>query len=174
MTITLLQLDGSGLEQHLESLISLLVESVAQGASISFINPFNQQDARRFWIENVKPDIESGERVLFAALLDGNLLGTVQLITHMPPNQPHRCEVAKMIVHPEARRCGMGRAMMQHIMEYAREQGKTLMTLDTRTGDAGEALYRSVGFEVAGMTPGFALDTDGKHTHSTTWMYCTL
>ncbi|KEA52485.1 acetyltransferase [Mangrovibacter sp. MFB070] len=174
MTIALLRLDGSGLEQHLEPLTSLLVESVAQGASISFISPFSQQDAWQFWLENVKPDVESGGRALFAALLDGNLLGTVQLITRMPPNQPHRCEVAKMIVHPGARRCGLGRAMMHHIMQYAREQGKTLMTLDTRTGAAGEALYRSVGFKVAGMTPGFALDTDGKSTHSTTWMYCTL
>ncbi|WP_226569496.1 GNAT family N-acetyltransferase [Mangrovibacter yixingensis] len=174
MTITLLQLDCSGLELHLEPLTSLLVESVAQGASISFIQPFNQIDAQQFWLESVKPAVGCGERALFAACLGNKLLGTVQLITNMPPNQPHRCEVAKMIVHPEARRCGLGHAMMRHIMQYAREQGKTLMTLDTRTGDAGEKLYRSVGFEVAGMTPGFALDTDGKHTHSTTWMYCVL
>ena len=99
------------------------------------------------------------------------IVGTVQLLTVMPPNQPHRCEIAKMIVHPQARRLGIGRALMNEALDRARELGKTLVTLDTRTGDAAEPLYASVGFEVAGVIPDFAWDPDGKALHATTYMF---
>ena len=101
----------------------------------------------------------------------GDLVGTVQLITAMPPNQPHRCEIAKMIVHPRARRLGIGRSLMNRALHRARELGKTLVTLDTRTGDVAEPLYASVGFEVAGVIPDFAWDPDGKARHATTYMF---
>ena len=101
----------------------------------------------------------------------GEIVGTVQLLTAMPPNQPHRCEVAKMIVHPSARRLGIGRCLIARAIEHAEELGKTLVTLDTRTGDAAEPLYASVGFEVAGIIPDFAWDPDGRARHSTTYMF---
>ena len=95
----------------------------------------------------------------------------MQLVLSMPPNQPHRAEIAKMIVHPAARRLGLGRALMEAALDAAKSRGKTLVTLDTRTGDTAEPLYRSVGFEVAGVIPDFAWDPDGRAMHGTTYMY---
>ena len=98
----------------------------------------------------------------------------MQLILALPPNQPHRCEVAKMMVHPVARRKGVGRALMAALETEARAAGKTLITLDTKTGDKAEPLYKAAGFRTAGIIPGFALDPDGAAMHATTYMYKAL
>ncbi|MEZ5778524.1 MAG: GNAT family N-acetyltransferase, partial [Paracoccaceae bacterium] len=79
--------------------------------------------------------------------------------------------ISKMIVHPDARRRGIGKALLHKAFDVAQQSGKSLVTLDTRTGDVSERLYRSVGFEEAGVIPGFALDPDGKAFHSTTYMF---
>lgn len=167
----IIDLDAAALEQELAALASILADSVALGAAIGFMDPLTQEDATRFWRESVQPEVANGRRVLLAARQDGEILGTVQLIIGMPLNQPHRCEIAKMIVHPRARRLGLGRALMTRAMDRARELGKTLITLDTRTGDAAESLYASVGFKVAGVIPAYAWNPDGKATHATTYMY---
>ena len=109
--------------------------------------------------------------MLLAARLGGEMVGSVQLVTSLPPNQPHRCEVAKMMVRPDARRKGIGRGLMCAVDEEARKAGKSLITLDTRTGDKAEPLYRSAGFKIAGVIPGFAQDPDGRALHATTYMY---
>ena len=157
--------------RHVAALSTILADSVAGGASISFMAPMSYDDAAQYWLRDVRPDVVAERRVLLGAEHDGELVGTVQLVTAMPPNQPHRCEIAKMIVHPEARGLGIGRALMRHALERARDLGKTLVTLDTRTGDVAELLYRSVRFDVAGVIPDFAWDTDGKARHSTTFMF---
>lgn len=167
----IIELDGLALEQRLATLARILADSVALGAAIGFMDPLTQDDAARFWRESVRPEVAAGRRILFAAQRDGEVLGTVQLITGMPLNQPHRCEIAKMIVDPRARRLGLGRALMTRAIDRARELGKTLITLDTRTGDVAEPLYASVGFEVAGVIPDYAWDPDGKARHATTYMY---
>lgn len=171
MQLQIIELDGPALEQRLSALAQILADSVAQGAAIGFMAPLAHDDAARFWRESVQPEIVAGRRILFGAQRDGDILGTVQLITGMPLNQPHRCEIAKMIVHPHARRLGIGRALMTRAIDRARELGKTLITLDTRTGDVAEPLYASVGFEVAGVIPDYAWDADGKAKHATTYMY---
>jgi len=168
LNIQIVELDGRDIEGCLKALSQILADSVAEGAAISFMAPLSYDDAARFWSRDVQPEVTAGRRVLFGAVDDGELLGTVQLITAMPPNQPHRCEIAKMIVHPRARRLGIGRLLMNRALHRARELGKTLATLDTRTGDAGEPLYASVGFEAAGVIPDFAWNPDGKARHSTT------
>jgi GNAT superfamily N-acetyltransferase len=122
----------------------------------------------------VFPEVRAGRRKLLAAKLDGEIAGSVQLILALPPNQPHRCEVAKMMVHPVARRKGVGRALMAALETEARAAGKTLITLDTKTGDKAEPLYRAAGFRTAGVIPGFALDPDGAAMHATTYMYKVL
>jgi GNAT superfamily N-acetyltransferase len=167
----IIELDGPAIEGRLDALSQILADSVAEGAAISFMAPLSCDDAVRFWSREVQPEVTAGRRVLFGAVHDGAILGTVQLITAMPPNQPHRCEIAKMIVHPRARRLGIGRSLMNRALDCARELGKTLVTLDTRTGDAAEPLYASVGFEVAGVIPDFAWDPDGKARHATTYMF---
>lgn len=171
MEIRIIELDAPVLEEQLEALSQILADSVSDGASISFMLPFSYDEASLFWSKNVRPEVIAGNRILFGALRGNELLGTVQLITDMPPNQPHRCEVAKMIVHPRARRLGIGRSLMRHALERARLLGKTLVTLDTKTGDVAESLYASLGFEVAGIIPDYAWDANGLETHSTTYMF---
>lgn len=171
MDTQIIQLDAPAIQERLGALAHILADCVADGASISFMMPLGYEDATLFWSREVQPEVLMGRRMLFGALRDGDLCGTVQLITAMPPNQPHRCEIAKMMVHPRARRLGIARALMGHALGRARDLGKTLVTLDTRTGDVAEQLYDSVGFEVAGMIPDFAWDPDGRARHATTYMF---
>lgn len=165
------ELNAEALEYHLDDLCRVLIDSVSDGAAISFMAPLGKQEAEQFWMSDVKLSVERGDKRLFGAFAENTLLGTVQLIIAMPPNQPHRAEVSKMIVHPDARRQGFGKALMKAALDEARQAGKTLITLDTRTGDVSENLYRGVGFEQAGMIPDFALDPDGEARHSTTYMF---
>lgn len=167
----ILELDAAAIARHLDDLCRVLMDSVAQGAAISFMAPVSTAEAERFWLGDVRAALERGNRRLFGAIVDDRLAGTVQLVVGMPPNQPHRAEIAKMVVHPDARRSGLGRALMNAALEAARQAGKKLVTLDTRTGDVSEALYRSVGFEKAGVIPDYAFDPDGRARHATTYMY---
>lgn len=171
MRTRIIELDGPGIEGRLDALSRLLALCVDEGAAIGFMAPLSVQDAARFWSGQVRPEVAAGRRLVFGAERGGELVGSVQLLTAMPANQPHRCEIAKMIVHPQARRRGIGRALMSHALDRARGLGKELVTLDTRTGDIAEPLYASVGFAVAGVIPGYAWDPDGKARHATTYMF---
>jgi ribosomal protein S18 acetylase RimI-like enzyme len=153
------------------SLAEIVADGVNSGAAISFMQPYSLDDGRRFWAEEVFPDVAHGRRVLFVAYLDDAVVGTVQMDVTLRPNQPHRGEVAKMVVHSRARRRGVGRALMRALEAHAKSLGKTLITLDTRTGDKAETLYASVGFHRAGVIPNYAYDPDGRAKHGTTYMY---
>ena len=153
------------------SLAEIVADGVNGGAAISFMQPYSRDDGLRFWRDKVFPDVASGKRVLFVAYLDDAIVGTVQMDVGLRPNQPHRCEVAKMVVHSRARRKGVGRALMRALEAHAKSLGKTLITLDTRTGDKAETLYASVGFQRAGVIPNYAYDPDGRAKHGTTYMY---
>jgi ribosomal protein S18 acetylase RimI-like enzyme len=153
------------------ALAEIVADAVNGGAAISFMQPFSVADGRRFWREKVWPDVVAGRRILFVASLEGEIVGTVQMDIALPPNQPHRCEVAKMVVHSRVRRRGVGRQLMLALEAHARSLGKTLITLDTRTGDKAEGLYASLGFRAAGVVPNFAADPDGRALHGTTYMY---
>ena len=171
METNIVELDAVGVGERIGALARILSDSVETGAAISFMAPLAYEDAARFWSTNVLPEVAAGRRILFGAERAGELVGTVQLLTAMSPNQPHRCEIAKMIVHPGARRLGIGRALMNRALNRARELGKELVTLDTRTGDVAEPLYASVGFEVAGVIPNYAWDPNGRARHATTYMF---
>lgn len=160
------------LDAHLSELCRVLIDSVRDGAAVSFMANMTKSDAEQFWRQEVGPRLVIGHCHLFGAFVDDVLVGTVQLVTGMPPNQPHRAEISKMIVHPEVRRRGLGKALMTAALDLARDKGKKLVTLDTRTGDVSEGLYRSVGFMEAGKIPDYAFDPDGQARHSTTYMYC--
>lgn len=164
-------LTGPALQQNLGGLTRLLVDTVADGAAVSFLHPLAPKTASAFWRDDVFPHVKSNARTLFAAHIGDTLAGTVQLITAMPQNQPHRAEIAKMMVHPTDRRRGLGRMLLSAALDHARTLGKTNVTLDTRSGDVSQSLYASVGFEVAGIIPDFALDPDGRTLHSTTYMF---
>lgn len=171
MTASIRQLDAASILDHGTDLAQVLARSVEDGAAVSFMLPLADADALAFWQRDVAPEVEAARRVLFVAELDGRVVGTVQLITALPPNQPHRCEIAKMIVHPSARRRGLARALMTAALDHARDLGKTMVVLDTRTGDDAEQLYLSLGFATAGVIPDFAWNPDGKALHATTYMY---
>ncbi|WP_029058113.1 GNAT family N-acetyltransferase [Stappia stellulata] len=172
--IAIAHLFGDALEARLDDLSAILVASVNAGAAIGFLQPFDRPAARRFWESRVLPEVRRGNRLLLAAVSGDTVVGTVQLETMLPPNQPHRCEVSKMAVHPEHRRKGIARSLMQALETHARSRGKTLITLDTRTGDPAQSLYASLGYRQSGIVPGFALDPDGRKLHSTTYMYKAL
>ena len=171
METQVIKLGAAAIEAHVDTLSTILADSVDKGAAISFMAPMSYEDAASFWLNDVLPEVAAGRRVMFGAERGDTMVGTVQLLTAMPPNQQHRCEVAKMIVHPSARRLGIGRTLMNHAIRYAEKIGKTLVTLDTRTGDVAEPLYASVGFEVAGVIPDFAWDPNGRARHATTYMF---
>jgi len=161
------------LERHRADLAALLIDTVADGAAVGFMHPLAPGRADAFW-RGVGAEAAAGDRLVLAALEEGRPLGTVQLVLALPENQPHRCEIAKMMVAPRARRRGLGRALMAAALEAARAAGRELVTLDTRSGDPSQALYAAMGFSRAGEIPGYALDPDGRARHGTTLMYRAL
>ena len=165
------ELDASGAAAALEDLAAMLRACVLDGASIGFVQPFTLDDARAFWRERVIPGVARRERRLLVARDDGRILGTVQLDLATMPNQRHRAEVSKLMVHPNGRRRGVARALMERIEPIAREEGRWLLTLDTRSGDAAGPLYLSLGFEVAGSIPMYAHAPETERYDATTYMF---
>lgn len=145
------------LEAAADGLARILAACVADGASVGFVQPFGENDARRYWEGEVFPAVRSGAVILWGARAGGDLVGTVQLIPSPKPNQTHRADVAKLLVHPEVRRRGIGRALMGALEQAARGRGLDLLVLDTRTPDAAEHLYRALGWLDAGPIPGYAI-----------------
>jgi GNAT superfamily N-acetyltransferase len=123
--------------------------------------PFGKSDAEEFFRKVIR-GVEAGERILLAAFVDSKLAGTVQVLTAMPPNQPHRAEIAKLLVLRSARGQGLAAALMRRAEECAREAGKTLLVLDTCEGGAAERLYLRLGWVKAGVIPKYALNPDGS------------
>ncbi|MFO7481205.1 GNAT family N-acetyltransferase [Oceanibaculum nanhaiense] len=156
---------------RLGELADLLHACVTAGASISFVQPFGIGDSEAFWRRKVKPGLADGSRLLFVARHEGLLAGSVQLNLDTPPNQPHRAEVNKLIVHPDCRRLGIARSLMLALEEEARARGRSLITLDTRTGDKAEPLYTALGYRTAGIIPGFSRDVASDRLDATTIMY---
>ena len=147
-------------EDDVAALASVLIDCVAGGASVSFMHPLPDPKARAFW-RGLAGDVRSGDRVLLVAEDAAGIFGTVQVVLSQPDNQPHRADIAKMLVHRRARRQGVGAALMQAAEDAARAAGKTLLVLDTFTGDAGERLYQRLGWEFVGTIPEYALHPHG-------------
>jgi GNAT superfamily N-acetyltransferase len=143
------------LEPDVEQLAAVLVDCVEGGASVSFIHPLSQAKASNFW-RDLAGDVASGRRLLFAACDATGIVGTVQVMLDQAENQPHRADVAKMLVHRRARRRGIGAALLRAAEDGARSAGKTLLVLDTAGGDA-ERLYVRLGWQFAGTVPDYAL-----------------
>lgn len=156
--------------QDLLSLAGLLVDAVDSGAAVSFLSPLPIDDALEWWTRLFASANPRG--VIFVARDEqGELIGTVQVVPAWAPNQPHRAEIAKLIVHRRARRQGLGRALMFAAEDAARSSGFRLLTLDAKRGTDAERLYRSLGWSHAGTIPGFALDPDGQRPHDAVLFY---
>jgi GNAT superfamily N-acetyltransferase len=154
------ELDQDSATRELPALAAILRECVEGGASVNFVLPFSQQDSEAWWRRAVLPALAAGERRLLVAREAGRILGTVQLALAAQPNQAHRADVTKLLVHPDGRRRGIGRALMLRLEEVAREEGRSLLTLDTVAGSAAQLLYESLGWVLLGVVPRFALSPD--------------
>ncbi len=128
--IEIRRLASTDLHEQLDALAGVLVDCVAGGASVSYMAPFSHERARSAF-EGFAAEVEQGRRLLLAAFADGDLVGTVQVILALPPNQPHRAELAKLLVHRSARRRGIAQLLMEGAEAEARAEGKTLLVLDT-------------------------------------------
>jgi GNAT superfamily N-acetyltransferase len=161
--VRILSADDAGRERA--ALAEILADCVVGGASVSFMAPFPVEEAHRWW-GGVIESVAAGRTVLFGAYRDGALFGTVQLGLDVPPNQPHRGDVKKLLVHRRARTLGLGTALMEALEAEARRRGLTLLTLDTASGDA-ERLYRRLGWVPAGVIPNYALWPGGGFCDTT-------
>ena len=152
-----------------QALGRLLVDAVESGAAVSFLPPLPLDRAEAWWRKTVSA---AGARTIFLVAREaGEIVGSVQLHPAWAPNQPHRADVAKLLVHRRCRGRGLGARLMRAIEEAAQRAGFTLLTLDAKRGGAAERLYRRLGWSVAGTIPGYALDTDGKTPHDTVIFY---
>jgi GNAT superfamily N-acetyltransferase len=142
---------------HVPALAELLIACVEGGASVSFMLPLSRERAEAFW-RGVAEGVARGERIVLVAEDEaGAIVGTVQVILAVPENQPHRGDIAKLLVHPRARRQGIAEALMAAADRAARDAGKTLLVLDTVTGGDAERLYTRLGWERCGVIPDYAL-----------------
>ena len=149
-------------DREIQGLSDLLIDCVEGGASVSFMLPMTRAKAEAFW-RSASASVARGERVVLAAEdPDGTIVGTVQVILNQPENQPHRGDVAKMLVHRRARRRGVGAALLAAAERSAAGAGKTLLVLDTVTGSEGERLYARQGWQRCGEIPNYALWPDGR------------
>jgi ribosomal protein S18 acetylase RimI-like enzyme len=155
--------DETSMEAARPRLAEILVDCVAHGASVGFLAPLHPADADAYW-QRIQRAVGEGRCVLLLGSLEnGTVVGTVQLDVDTLPNQPHRATVSKLLVHTAVRRRGLGEALMAGLEQEALDRGRWLLTLDTATDDAVR-LYERMGWSLAGVIPGYALNPDGSLT----------
>lgn len=166
--ITIETLDAAAAARHVPALAAVLADCVANGASVSFMNPYTQADGEAFF-RRVADSVAAGDTVLVAAFLGERIIGTAQLGLDMPPNQPHRAEVKKMLVHTDGRRQGIAGSMLRRVEEEALKRGRTLLILDTGSEEA-RRVYERGGWSRFGFVPDFALMPDGGFCDTTFYL----
>lgn len=152
----------------LEDLAGLLIDVVEEGASIGFLPPLSKDDAIAYWSEAISEDV-----ILWIVQWKGETVGSVQLQLCTRANGTHRAEIAKLMVHPVARRKGIGRLLMEAAEARARIENRSLIVLDTRAGDPSNLLYNSLYYIEAGRIPQYARAADGE-LHDTIYYYKSL
>ncbi len=166
--VTIRALSPREAREQIGALSAVLIDCVEGGASVSFMAPLTQERADAFW-SGVADGVAAGERIVIVAqdAASGRIVGTVQVVLRQPENQPHRADVAKMLVCREARRRGVGAMLMRAAEDAAREAGKSVLVLDTVTGSDAERLYARVGWERVGVIPNYALWPKGGFCDTT-------
>ncbi len=159
-------LDQTATLAALTDLAELFSETVRGGASMGYMLPFPPEEAEAYW-RGVAEAVGRGEIVLLATVHDGRIAGSVQLGIAMPPNQPHRADIKKLMVHPLARGRGLSRRLMDAAETEAAARGRSLLVLDTATGEPAEKIYQHLGWQHAGIIPGYALFPDGRFCDTT-------
>jgi GNAT superfamily N-acetyltransferase len=146
--------------RYIGELADVLLDCVGGGASVSFMASLSKPEAQSFF-EKALEGVQRGDRILLAAFRDSKLVGTVQVLLATPPNQTHRADIAKLLVSRSAREQGVGTRLMEYAEEASRLAGKTLLVLDTSTGDNAERLYMRMGWNRVGVIPKYAVYPDG-------------
>jgi acetyltransferase len=152
----------------LRALAILLADAVESGAAVSFVSPLTIGRAEEWWRQAL--DAAHPRGVCLVARDAEGIAGSVQLQPAWAPNQPHRAEVVKLLVHRRSRRTGLGTRLMEAIEDAARRAGFTLLTLDTKRGDGAEQLYRRLGWTALGTIPRYAFDPEGA-PHDAVFFY---
>jgi GNAT superfamily N-acetyltransferase len=163
------QLSATAGREHVEALAEVLLDCVEGGASVSFMASLTKREAERFF-ESAVDGVARRDRILLAAFAESKLVGTVHILTAMPPNQPHRADIAKLLVRRSARGRGVATLLMEHAEQASRMAGKTLLVLDAVTGGDAERLYTRMGWTRVGVIPKYALFPDGTFC-DTTYFY---
>lgn len=163
------RLAPSAADSDVDALARLLIDAVESGAAVSFVAPLPIDRARQWWRDTLSA---ADPRAVFLVARDvDGIVGCVQLHPAWAPNQPHRADVAKLLVHRRARNQGLGTRLMRELEHAARGAGFTLLTLDAKRGGAAEELYRRIGWTCAGTIPNYAVDTDGRTLHDAVIFY---
>lgn len=147
------------IEESLKGLSELLIKTVEDGASIGFLSPMESIDALNYWTTVLSPEV-----ILLVAKSNNKIVGSIQLHLSRKQNGSHRAEIAKLMTHPNYRRRGVGRLLMQKAEEIARNESRSLLVLDTREGDPSNILYTSLGYIRAGRIPNYAKSVNGELT----------
>lgn len=150
-------------QKELPLLSQLLIDTVAAGGSVGFMHPVTEDEATRFWTRSLEMAKE-GKRFVLGAFYDNRLSGTVTLIIDLPPNQPHRAEIAKMMTSPEFRGRGVARALLQEAEQIAIREKRWLLVLDTAEYEGASGFYEKQGYQRVGVIPEFALKPHGGLT----------
>jgi ribosomal protein S18 acetylase RimI-like enzyme len=159
--VTVAELSAASLRARGRALVELIADAVDSNASVGYVWPLDDSRFAASWAGWIA-EVEWGERIVLGALAGDELAGCVQLAPCSKPNQPHRADVQKLLVHRSFRRQGIARTLMRAAEARSLALGRTLLMLDTRSGSAADALYRDEGWTVLGEVPGFALDPDGR------------
>lgn len=159
----------STLSEGHDELVALLNDCVESGASVGFLAPLEAGEAERYW-QGVAADLAGGDRTLLVAREGGHIAGAVQISYCSKKNGSHRAEVEKLMVHTAFRQRGIGQQLMKEVERQAQANQRTLLVLDTRTGDTASILYRKAGYQEAGQIPQFARSSAGT-IDSTTFFY---
>ncbi|GGC64716.1 GNAT family N-acetyltransferase [Undibacterium terreum] len=159
---SVMKIDAAAFSLHIDRLADILIDCVHAGACLGFVLPFGRAEALRFW-QPLQQALQDGEfRLLATQDASGAIVGTVQVWLNMPPAGRHQAEIAKLLVHSSARRGGHARALMQAVEALARREGRSLLELRTRSGDAAERLYLGLGYQLVGVIPGYSRALDGS------------
>jgi ribosomal protein S18 acetylase RimI-like enzyme len=167
--VSIERLPAADVPSAIPGLARVLHACVLDGASIGFVWPFTEEEAEGYWRE-LLPDVNRGRREVLVARHAGSIAGSVQLVLEPRANGHHRAEVSKLIVHPEARRLGLARRLMQALEALARQRSRSLLLLDTNTDSPAELLYLSLGYQRLGVVPDYARSVHGELAPAT-YMY---
>ncbi|GGF93553.1 N-acetyltransferase [Rhizobium wenxiniae] len=166
MTATIRILDATAARAAIPDLCEVLSDCINGGASLGFMLPFQPQDGEACW-SDIAAEVETGGIILGVAEIDGRVVGTVQVGLASKPNQPHRGDLMKLLVHRSGRGLGLSRKLMVAVEEEAARRGRTLLVLDTATGSEAEKIYPRFGWERVGVIPDYALWPQGGFCDTT-------